>query len=45
MKFRDIITLEDDYEVAKAKATIAVKAFTWCLEVEEFTEEVTCSKN
>jgi hypothetical protein len=36
VKFREIITLTDDFRVAQGKATIAVYTVAWCNQVENF---------
>lgn len=38
--FRDIIPITDDYRVAQAKATIAVRTVQWCHEVWYFLHKV-----
>jgi hypothetical protein len=38
--FRDIVPIEDAYEVSKAKATIAVKTVQWCHELWYFLHKV-----
>ena len=40
IKLREIITITDDYEVAKAKATIAVKTVQWCHELGHLIHKV-----
>jgi hypothetical protein len=38
--FRDIIPIEDDYEVQQTRATIAVKTVQWCHELWYFLYKV-----
>lgn len=40
MPLREIITLADDYEVAKTKATIAVWTVAWCKQVENIVSRI-----